>query len=194
MPIIYKILSVFTLLIVSMSCYSQIGIFNETPDASAALDIVSTDKGVSLPSMTTSEKLAITSPAVSLLVYDTDLNCISQNIGTEASPVWKCLTDFGNYFFYMPSINIPTTIVGATSNIDLYQLYRDQYANPGRASTGAPTSIPYFTSASQLYYYVTYHDDTRIRINSINASGVMNYTVLKKANFDTYMNIVFVVK
>ena len=28
----------------------------------------------------------------------------------------------------------------------------------------------------------------RITINSINANGVMNYTTIKKANFDDYMN------
>lgn len=194
MQVIYKLLSIFAFFIVSISSYAQIGIFNETPDVSAALDIVSTDKGVSLPSMTTAQKLAITTPAVSLIVHDTDLNCISQNIGTEATPVWTCLNDFGNYFFYMPSINIPTVNLNVATNIDLYQIYRNQYLSPGRASTGAPATIPYFASASQLYYYVTYHDPTVIQINSISASGVMNYTPIKKANYDTYMNIVFVVK
>lgn len=189
-----KILNIFVLLIMSMTCYSQIGIYNENPDPSSVLDITSTSKGFLMPSLTTSQKLAISSPAQSLLVYDSDLNCISQNIGTEASPLWTCLTDFGNYFFYMPSINIPTTTVGVTVNLDLFQIYRNQYASPGYASTGAPAIIPHYTSPASLYYYVTYHDPSIIRINSISSSGVMNYTVLSKANYDSYMNVVFVTK
>lgn len=178
----------------SITCYSQIGINNETPSPSSALDIYSIDKGVLLPSLTTAQKLAIKNPAESLVVFDSDQNCVSQNIGTEASPVWGCLTDYANYFFYMPSINISTETVGLTTNIDLFQIYRDQYASPGVASTGAPPIIPHYPLSSNLYYYVTYHDPTRIRINSISAAGVMNYTVLKKADYDTHMNIVFVAK
>ena len=89
-----KILNIFVLLIMSMTCYSQVGIYNENPDPSAVLDITSTDKGFLMPSLTTSQKLAISSPAQSLLVYDSDLNCISQNIGTEAKSVMDVFDRF----------------------------------------------------------------------------------------------------
>lgn len=194
MIILYKLSIILLLFLGSIPCYSQIGIYNETPDVSSVLDITATSKGMLLPSMTTAQKLAIVKPANSLLVYDTDQQCVSQNIGTETNPEWTCLTDYANYFFYMPSINISTENVGATTNIDLFQIYKNQYTAPQHASTGAPIDIPHYITASDLFYYVTYNDPTRIRINNISATGVMNYTVLKKANHDTYMNIVFVTK
>ncbi|NHN27452.1 hypothetical protein FIA58_017365 [Flavobacterium jejuense] len=51
---------------------AQIGINTTSPDASSALDITSTTQGILAPRMTTAQKLAITSPANGLLVYDTD--------------------------------------------------------------------------------------------------------------------------
>lgn len=44
------------------------------PNASAALDVVSTTKGFLPPRMTTAQKNAITTPAAGLMVYDTNLN------------------------------------------------------------------------------------------------------------------------
>ncbi len=43
-----------------------------TPDASAVLDIYSTDKGVLIPRLTETQKNAITTPATGLLVFQTD--------------------------------------------------------------------------------------------------------------------------
>lgn len=51
----------------------QVGIGTQTPDASSVLDVVSTDKGLLIPRMTTAQKNAIASPAEGLLVYDSDL-------------------------------------------------------------------------------------------------------------------------
>ena len=47
---------------------------SSSPDASAILDLTSTDKGILIPRMTTGERTVISSPAVGLLVYDTDEN------------------------------------------------------------------------------------------------------------------------
>lgn len=52
---------------------SQVGIGTETPNASAALEISSTNKGLLLPRMSTSQRNAIVSPATGLLVYDNTL-------------------------------------------------------------------------------------------------------------------------
>lgn len=62
----------FFLLIVN-TISGQVGIGTVTPDASSMLDVVSTSKGMLTPRMTTAQKLAITSPANGLIVYDTDL-------------------------------------------------------------------------------------------------------------------------
>ncbi len=70
---IYRKLSFLMLLLFSLNVSSQVGIGNTNPDASSALDIKSTSQGLLTPRMTTVQRTAITAPANSLLVYDTDL-------------------------------------------------------------------------------------------------------------------------
>lgn len=53
---------------------AQVGIGTNSPDASAALDITSTEKGLLIPRMSTAQRTTITSPATSLMVFDTDTN------------------------------------------------------------------------------------------------------------------------
>lgn len=53
--------------------YSQIGIGTTTPSSTSALDIQSTTQGLLTPRMSSTQRLAISSPANGLLVYDTTL-------------------------------------------------------------------------------------------------------------------------
>jgi chitodextrinase len=67
----------FTLIaavLLTATTYAQIGINNETPDASSALDITSTTRGFLMPRMTNEERTAISNPAEGLMVYITDFN------------------------------------------------------------------------------------------------------------------------
>lgn len=57
----------------SLTIKAQVGIGNTSPNGSSMLDITSTSKGLLAPRMTTAQRTAITTPANSLLVYDTDL-------------------------------------------------------------------------------------------------------------------------
>jgi len=69
-----KLLQLLLVLSASVTVYAQVGIGTTTPDASAALDVVSTDKGVLIPRMTQAQRNAITVGAVQtgLLIYQTD--------------------------------------------------------------------------------------------------------------------------
>ena len=65
-----------------------------TPDASAMFEVASTNKGALFPRMTTAQREAIPTPAVGLLVYDTDVDGFFYRtiadwelIGTSSSPV-----------------------------------------------------------------------------------------------------------
>lgn len=180
--------------------HAQVGINITNPDASAALDIVSTDKGLLIPRMTTAQKLAVTNPATSLLVYDTTLRQIQQNAGTPASPQWVPLViqNTKNSFFYMPSISIDASAAATNKTLDLYGEYKKQFSGASPTtfarSAGAPAQAPFFPLASSLYYYITYYDNTVVKVNSINANGVLNYNILKESDFDSFMNVVFVVK
>jgi hypothetical protein len=58
--------------IVTFTQTGSVGINNSAPDASAILQIDSTNKGFLAPRMTAAQRTAITSPAVGLVVYQTD--------------------------------------------------------------------------------------------------------------------------
>ena len=69
--------NIFTLLaavLLTATTYAQIGINNETPDASAVLDVTSTTAGFLMPRMTNAQRQAISNPAAGLQVFVTDFN------------------------------------------------------------------------------------------------------------------------
>jgi trimeric autotransporter adhesin len=61
-------------LVLSTRLFAQVGInaTNTAPNASAMLDVASSKKGALLPRMTTIQRNAIPTPAISLTVFDTD--------------------------------------------------------------------------------------------------------------------------
>lgn len=191
-----NLIVIFLTLLSAGKIQAQVGINTTSPDNSAALDIVSTTQGLLIPRMTTAEKVAIETPASGLMVYDTSLKCISQNSGTPVAPSWVCLSgkDTQSSSFYMPSIAIDASAVVTGQTLDLFDEYKKQFDAPTVTSTGAPGGIPYFAAATDLYYYITYYDNTVLKINSLSASGVLNYDILREADYSTFMNVVFVVK
>lgn len=65
----------FFLILATFNTFSQgVGINDDgsNPDASAILDVKSTDSGVLIPRLTTNQRTSIVSPATSLMVYDID--------------------------------------------------------------------------------------------------------------------------
>ena len=82
----------FTLLLtflLTVSTFAQVGINNENPDASAALDITSTSLGFLPPRMTAVQRDAIPGPALGLMVFCT--NCASGDGELQVNYVsgWK---------------------------------------------------------------------------------------------------------
>jgi hypothetical protein len=72
---------------------AQVGIGTTTPSSSAMLDIVSTTKGLLIPRMTGVQKNAISFPATSLLIYQTDGQAgYYYNAGTPGLPNWTNLS------------------------------------------------------------------------------------------------------
>jgi N-acetylneuraminic acid mutarotase len=92
----------------------NVGIGTLTPDASAVLDIQSTDKGLLIPRMTNSQISAIANPVVGLQVYSLDDKCIHRFNGIKwlmdcaleyngstlppVDSVWIQLNDFPSSF------------------------------------------------------------------------------------------------
>ncbi len=83
------ILSLFTLcLLFTATSNAQVGIGIETPDPSSVLQLESTTAGLLAPRMTTAQRDLITSPAKSLIIFNTTTNALQINTGTAAAPVW----------------------------------------------------------------------------------------------------------
>lgn len=175
---------------------AQVGINTTTPHASAALDVTSpsNNKGVLLPRMTTAQKNAIINPASGLIVYDTSKKCLSQNVGTEATPIWICLAQDETRFFYMPSVAIDTRTLATGKTLNLYNEYKAQFGTPAAVSTGSPSNIPYFPNTGDLDYYITYYDPTIIKITNFTNAGLVTYNVIKTTHYHSFINVVFVVK
>ncbi|MGB5370379.1 MAG: hypothetical protein WBN18_08105, partial [Flavobacteriaceae bacterium] len=96
--------------------------------------------------------------------------------------------------FYPPSIAVDASTNGTGRTLNLYTQYTAQFATPAVASAGAPAAIPTYTAA-ELYYYVTYYDTAVFANVSVNASGVMTYDVIAQpADYNSLINVVFVVK
>lgn len=119
------------LLLGSMS-YSQVGIGTVTPSTSSALDIQSTTQGLLTPRMSSAERIAISSPANGLLVYDTTLT---------------------SFFYY----DTPTTtwikVSGGKDNRLNYKLIRssDVLANVLAAEKLAGGNSKYLLDSQTLY-------------------------------------------
>jgi hypothetical protein len=85
----------FTLLVVflrTVSAFVQVGINNEDPDVSAALDITSTTGGLLSPRMTTAKRDAISPVAKGLVLFDTTLNTLQINEGDTTPANWVSLS------------------------------------------------------------------------------------------------------
>jgi len=108
----------FVLLYLSLfilnSAFSQnVGIGTTTPNAKAALDIKSTDKGILFPGLTTAQRNAIVNPPHGLHIFNTEERCL--NYYDSVFQLWNCYC-----------VDCQTVVINITSNackIDFYNSY-----------------------------------------------------------------------
>ena len=105
-----RIIVVLLILCPSLPLVGQIGIGTQSPDASALLDVESTEKGMLIPRMSEPERDAISSPAKGLMVYNTTENCLQVNTGTSSMPSWLCV-----------GISSPSTTVVNNCNVNSFE-------------------------------------------------------------------------
>jgi uncharacterized protein (TIGR02145 family) len=141
--------SLLTLAFLGLSTtHAQVGIGTTTPDASAAFEIQSTDKGFLPPRMTTAQRDAISNLAEGLTIYNTDVKCLDTYNGVR----WINCNTIGATDVYNPATgqvwmdrNLGATQV-ATSSTDansyghLYQWGRGTDGHQIRTS-GVTTTL-----------------------------------------------------
>jgi hypothetical protein len=75
-------LPIFTLLLFGSTCaLAQVGIGTSAPHASAVLEVQSTQKGLLIPRMSSTDRDAITSPATGLLIFNSTTNSFQYYTG-----------------------------------------------------------------------------------------------------------------
>lgn len=111
------IVMVTCLLIFSMGQSQNVGINNNTPHASALLDLAATNKGLLVPRMSTAQRLAIINPATGLWVYDLSVNSFYYFDGT----LWRMIGNQPNAWTITGNSGtaIANHFLGTTDSMDL---------------------------------------------------------------------------
>lgn len=96
--------------------FGQVGFNNANPDPSSVLDLTSTDKGILIPRMTTTQRLAIATPATSLLVFD---NTLGKYFYYNSSGQWIAINPWDQSsttsVSYTGSVGVNTTPVASAA-------------------------------------------------------------------------------
>lgn len=179
-----NIMSVLTFLLLFISTITaQVGIGTTNPNASAALDIVSSDKGVLIPQMTASQRLGIASPAKGLLLYQTDgEQGFYYNAGTSTAPNWINLST------YKLQQNINTNGQWISPNGTNSGVYVTATGTGiGTNDVDRPLTIQGTTSASELISFKDLTSGTRWHINMPNSNGDLNFAETGVADNRLYL-------
>ena len=195
-----KIILLISLISV-LSSSAQVGIGTSTPNSDAILELSSTTKGLLLPrvALTATTSFApLAAHTLGMSVFNTatagDVTPGTYyNDGTKWIRIEKSTA--ATRSFYMPPVAIDVSVAATGQTMDLYTLYKNQFNTPMLKSTSAPTAIPFFTAASDLYYYVTSYDTNAMTITGIDDNGMMTYNVSGLGSSScSLLNIVFVCK
>src|SRR5882724_12507822 len=170
-----KTLSRFSLLIIILFSLfprlhaQSIGINTTTPDASAALDIKSSTKGILIPRTSTTSRLAIVSPAKGLMLYDTITSSFWMHNGTA----WQEMITGNSGWRLNGNNGTDTTInfIGTTDYKPLLFKINNVKAGLIATDTVANTAFGYFSLPSSSGKYNT---ATGFLSQSANTTGSFN--------------------
>lgn len=169
-------------------------IFDGTTDV-----VIQSDGDVGIGTTTPGAKLDVDNGTVRFSDYGagTQKDTSSQYIATFLSngDIRELKTAKNTRIFYPPGIIIDaSSTTSSPATLDLYQEYVNQFSAPVVSSTGAPASIPTY-ERSDLYFYISFFDNTILDNVSIDANGVMTYDIISvPADNYTIINVVFVIK
>jgi len=143
---------------------AQVGIGTSTPDASAKLDVSSTEKGFLVPRMTTEQRDLIPSPANGLLIFNTIENELqilketrfgntSANTGVlfPANAILQSFTSTATAQLLSIDFNITEHVTSANATVTVYNSNNGTGSELGTATLNiTSTGIKRFTFASPI--------------------------------------------
>jgi hypothetical protein len=102
-----------------LSISQNVGIGTNSPNAKAALEIKSTDKGVLFPRLTSAQRNAIINPPDGLHIYNKDERCL--NYYDSAYQLWNCYCETDT------CKTVTILIDNDVANVDFYNTYGNKY-------------------------------------------------------------------
>jgi hypothetical protein len=164
-----------------MYAQSNIGIGTNTPNASAILDVNSTNKGLLIPRMTTAQRNDIVSPANGLLVFDTNKN----EFWYYKSNTWTALTSQG---FSLPYIG------NTASSSNAFLINNDGVGTAIKGTNTALYGIGVYGLSTADYSYGVYAGSKMKNATALTAyadSGTaVNAVTLSDNNTSTTLRVV----
>jgi hypothetical protein len=181
----------------------QVGVGTATPDSSSVMQMSSTSQGLLIPSMTFTQKNAISSPAVGLTVFDstesqysqyctvTDItavqNSASQNVSVTSAAAWNFVM-MGSWWEVALSTGLST--FSWTSNAAIGTFTVSQCS--GIQSNGSNSSYLDYVLPNNppvgvyMIEWFTLLDTAAGKIDvSVKANGAVGYTIIRNT-FDSY--------
>ena len=149
----------------------ELGVGGALPDDSAQLDVSSTDKGLLIPRVTRPQMDAIVSPAINLLVFNTDLEALYRHDGSN----WVALSAGYGIVGVNDANGKPTyyaslaSAVSAISGNGVVTLYSDILIDD--ASEEATMAVNDVLTINGNGYTITHTCNTGDNFNVINCSG-----------------------
>ena len=142
---------------------------NSSPNASAILDVKSTTKGLLIPSMTTTQRNSIVSPAEGLIIYNTTTNEINQ----RQNGAWRAMITSDYWFrgantMWNIGDNIGINTAGPSERLDVGGNIR---SNSSLIIDNASAILQLRSSAVNKGFIQLSGDNLRLGTNSGNATG-----------------------
>ena len=160
-----NICTLLAAVLLTATTYAQIGINNETPDASAVLDVTSTTAGFLMPRMTNAQRQAISNPAAGLQVFVTDFE--------GGRFMFYDGTEWGTLSFTEKRPDAPTIGTASAGNTQATVSFTAPSSNGGSAITSyTATSSPEAITGT-----VTQSGSGNITVTGLTNSTAYTFTV-----------------
>ena len=177
------------LLATALASHAQVGIGTSSPNASAELDVSSTTRGFLPPRMTTTQRHAISSPAVGLVIFNIDTKCLNfylgywvESCGVLEQPLVQPAYPAGSVF--CPTA---TTLVVNVVNPTTGKIWMDRNLGASQVATSSTDANSY----GDLYQWGRRSDGHQCRnssttatLSSIDQPTNGNFITINSGNYD----------